>query len=112
MPNWRGALEVTYSNGPFAVSLQERYIGSYDRSKLFVYRDGHTGSVVYTDLNLSYDLKAVGGNVQLFTTVNNLFDRGYPITAIGSNPDLAVSTFRSTYDVTGRYYTASVRLRF
>jgi hypothetical protein len=36
----------------------------------------------------------------------------YPITTIGSNPGLAVSTFRSTYDVTGRYYTAGVGLRF
>jgi outer membrane receptor protein involved in Fe transport len=112
MPKWRGALEVTYANGPFTVGVQERYIGSYDRSKLFVYRDGHTGSVVYTDLNLSYDLKAAGGNIQVFTTVNNLFDRGYPITAIGSNPGLAVSTFRSIYDVTGRYVTVGMRARF
>lgn len=112
MPKWRGTWDVTYANGPVTVGVQARYIGAFDRSKLFVYRDGHTGSVVYTDLNLSYDLKAAGGNVQLFTTVNNLFDKGYPITAIGSNPGLAVSTFRSIYDVTGRYYTAGARVRF
>jgi outer membrane receptor for Fe3+-dicitrate len=112
MPKWRGTLELTYANGPFSVGVQERYIGSYDRSKLFVYRDNHIGAVAYTDLNASYDIKAMGGTLQVFTTVNNLFDRSYPITPIGSNPGLAVSTFRSTYDVTGRYYTAGVRFRF
>ncbi len=66
---------------------------------------------MYTDLNLSYDIKTASGTFQVFATVNILFDRGYPITAIGSNPGLAISTFRSIYDVTGRYITTGVRIR-
>lgn len=112
MPKWRGTMDVTYATGGFTIGAQARYIGSYKRSDLFVYRDIKIGAVVYTDLNISYDLKSSLGDFQLFATVNNLFDRGYPITAIGSNPGLAVSTFRSIYDVTGRYMTAGVRLRF
>ncbi len=111
MPKWRGTLDVTYTNGGLTVSAQERYIGGYNRSDLFVYRDNRVGSVAYTDLNVSYDVKAAFGTFQIFTTINNLFDRGYPITAIGSNPGLAVSTFRSIYDVTGRYITTGVRIR-
>ncbi len=112
MPKWRGTMDVTYATGGFTASAQARYIGGYNRSNLFVYRDNKIGSVVYTDLNISYDVESSMGDFQLFATVNNLFDRGYPITAIGSNPGLAVSTFRSIYDVTGRYMTAGVRLRF
>lgn len=112
MPKWRGNLDLSYAQGSFAVSAQGRYIGKYRRSELFVYRDNSIGSVFYTDLNVSYDLKTPVGDFQLFTTVNNLFDRGYPITPIGSNPGLAVSTFRSIYDVTGRYITSGIRMRF
>jgi outer membrane receptor for Fe3+-dicitrate len=111
MPKWRGTLDLTYMNGGFTVGVQERYIGSYKRSNLLVYRDNSIGAVAYTDLSVSYDINSKLGTVQVFTTINNLFDRGYPITAIGSNPGLAVSTFRSVYDVTGRYFTAGVRIR-
>jgi outer membrane receptor protein involved in Fe transport len=111
MPKWRGTMDLSYAHGGFTISAQERYIGSYKRSKLFVYRDNKIGAYAYTDLSLSYDVKTSFGNFQIFTTVNNLFDRGYPITAIGSNPGLAVSTFRSVYDVTGRYITTGVRIR-
>lgn len=111
MPKWRGTLNLTYAINGFEISAQERYIGSYVRSKLFVYENNKIGAVAYTDLNLNYDVKTASGTFQLFTTVNNLFDRGYPITPIGSNPGLAISTFRSIYDVTGRYITAGVRIR-
>ena len=111
MPKWRGTLDLTYTNGGFTISGQERYIGSYKRSNIFVYDKNSVGAVAYTDLSLSYDIKTASGTFQVFTTVNNLFDRGYPITAIGSNPGLAISTFRSIYDVTGRYITTGVRIR-
>jgi iron complex outermembrane receptor protein len=112
MPKWRGNLDLSYAQGGLTVSGQARYIGGYKRSDLFVYKQNHVGAVAYVDLNISYDIKSSYGTFQLFTTINNLFDRGYPITAIGSNPGLAVSTFRSIYDVTGRYITTGVRLRF
>ncbi len=112
MPKWRGNLELTYTTGGLAVSVQERYIGSYQRSGLFVFAQNNFGSVAYTDLSLSYDVNMPRGTCQLFTTVNNLFDRDYPIAPIGSNPGLAISTFRSIYDVTGQYFTAGVRMSF
>lgn len=112
MPKWRGNLDLSYAQGGFTIGAQGRYIGGYKRSNLFVYKNNAIGSVFYTDLNLSYDIRTPHGDFQIFTTVNNLFDRGYPITPIGSNPGLAVSTFRSIYDVTGRYFTTGVRVRF
>lgn len=111
MPKWRGTLDLGYTHGGLTISAQERYIGSYKRSDLFVYSQNHTGAVAYTDLNLSYDIKTSHGTFEIFTTINNLFDRGYPIEPIASNPGLAVSTFRSIYDVVGRYITTGVRIR-
>jgi iron complex outermembrane recepter protein len=110
MPKWRGTLDLSYARAGFTIGAQERYIGSYRRSDLFVYTRNDIAAVGYTDLNLSYDVKSSFGTWQVFGTVNNLFDRGYPITPIGSNPGLAISTFRSIYDVTGRYFTAGVRM--
>jgi len=110
MPKWRGTLDVSYARAGFTIGAQERYIGSYRRSDLFVYTGNEIAAVGYTDLNLSYDVKSSFGTWQVFATVNNLFDRAYPITPIGSNPGLAISTFRSIYDVTGRYITAGVRM--
>lgn len=111
MPKWRGTLDIGYAKGGFSISAQERYIGSFERSKLLAYAQNSIGAVAYTDLTLSYDVKTSQGTLQLFITVNNLLDRSYPIVPIGSNPGLAISTFRSIYDVTGRYITTGVRIR-
>ena len=112
MPKWRGNLDVAYTRDGLTIDAQERYIGGYHRSDLFVWTANKIGAVAYTDLTLSYDIKTPSGTFEIFTTVNNLFDRGYPIVGIASNPGLAVSTFRSIYDVTGRYITTGVRLLF
>jgi outer membrane receptor protein involved in Fe transport len=112
MPKWRGTFDISYSYGGLTIGAQERYIGSYRRSDLFVYAQNKVGAVAYTDLSLTYDVKSARNTFQFFTTVNNLFDRGYPIVPIGSNPGLAVSTFRSVYDVTGTYITTGVRIKY
>ncbi len=95
-PNWVGNLSVTYNTGGFSGTVQGRYIssGKYD------YRGIEPGDVNYApnmsysystnsvpfyqiySLNLSYTFKDVMGNnsdMQLFMTVNNLFDRDPPV---------------------------------
>ena len=113
MPKWRGNFDLTYTSGGVTVSAQERYIGSYNRSALFVYAENHIKPVVYTDLNVSFDVKPSRGPAfQFFVTVNNLFDRDYPLVPLSSNPGLPIATFRSVYDVVGRSFTSGVKLKF
>jgi iron complex outermembrane recepter protein len=113
MPKWRGNLDLNYTRGGFTVSAQERYIGSYKRSHLFVYAENDIPSIAYTDLNLSMELHPGNGPaLQVYTTINNLFDKDYPLVPLSANPGLPIATFRSIYDVVGRYYTLGVRAKF
>ena len=113
MPKWRGNMDLTYTSGGLTISAQERYIGSYKRSALFVYTENDIKSVVYTDLNVSFDVKPSRGPAfQFFVTVNNLFDRDYPLVPLSSVVGLPIQTFRSAYDIIGRNFTAGVKLKF
>ncbi len=113
-PKWRGSLFVDYSIGAFGVSLAEQYVGSMklgipgspDR---FVHPD--VGSVWYTDLTLRADVPAQGGNLQLFLTVNNLFDRSPPLIP-GTTPGANMPTNFTVYDSVGRAFTAGARFSF
>lgn len=113
MPKWRGNLDLTYTGHGVTVSAQERYIGSYKRSALFVYTENNIKPVFYTDLNVTFDVKPDRGPAfQFFVTVNNLFDRDYPLVPLSSVVGLPIQTFRSAYDVVGRYITTGVKLKF
>jgi outer membrane receptor protein involved in Fe transport len=113
LPKWRGNLAFDYTRGPLSLTIAERVIGGFDRSHLLVYAKNGVGSVGYTDLTVSYDVKGWrDSKTQLFLTVNNAFDTTYPIVPISSVPGLALPTFRSVYDIVGRYFTAGVRMRF
>ena len=70
----------------------------------------NVGGRYYTDLTTKYKFKAVGGDLEAFLTVNNLFDRdppasptrvGTPVSILNTNPTL--------YDIVGRFYTAGMR---
>ncbi len=91
-------------------SAQERYIGSYKRSHLFVYGENDIPSIAYTNLSLSMELHPGNGPaLQVYTTINNLFDKDYPLVPLSANPGLSTATFRSIYVVVGCYYTLGVR---
>jgi outer membrane receptor protein involved in Fe transport len=53
-----------------------------------------------------------GPTLQVYTTINNLLDKDYPLVPLSSNPGLPIATFRSIYDVVGRYFTLGVRAKF
>lgn len=110
---------TTYTDGPFTGSVNMRYIpqGKYDVTLIGPEDDGYSptlansvndnrvSSAFYTNLSLNY---AVGAkrNLQLFTVVNNLFDRSPPI-----SPGSAV-TNPVLFDMIGRTYRAGVRVNF
>jgi len=110
-PKFRGNVNVTYEHGPLTVSVQERIIGSLDRSKQFFYVQNRIPSVLYTDLSAIYRMKAGGADLELFGTANNLFNKKAPIIPTSTSPGLAYPTLRSAYDIIGTYVTVGVRLK-
>ena len=113
-PRWRGSMMVDYSNGPIGVTVTEQYIASMDlgrpgQTENFV--NPKTGSVFYTDLSLRYTVESNGGELEFFTTVNNLFDKQPPIVP-STVPGVNLPTNISIYDIVGRAYTAGVRFKF
>jgi len=115
----RATFTATYSQGPFAISAQERWHSSErpDPNPTLVYADPSVPQIFYTDLTLRYELNLDSGSPYqprrpiLSLTIENLFDR---------DPDLFISTGRTgaqgyaypapfDEDVVGRYFTVSVR---
>jgi outer membrane receptor protein involved in Fe transport len=110
-PKWRGNVNVTYETGPFTLSVQERIIGSLKRSNILVYQDNSIGAVAYTDISAVARVPSKFGGVELFGTVNNLFNRKPPIIPTSTSPGLAYPTIRSAYDIIGTYVTIGARLK-
>lgn len=122
VPHWAANASVNYRTaGGFGVFLQERYLGPGALDKTLTAAqlapaDNHVKSVFYTDLTLTQRIGPENDrlNVELFLTINNLFDK---------TPPLAPSAFfvfgvsngqtnLSLFDVIGRQYTAGARVRF
>ena len=69
----------------------------------------------YTDLTASYDIKAFGGNNQVFVNVQNLFNTAPAVHGntggSSSVPGLFLATTNG-HDILGRYFTVGFRSRF
>lgn len=114
-PHYTGSLLLSWDQGPFSAFIQERYIGGgrFDNTLApGALADDTVDPVFYTDLTVRYRVDAPQvQNLEVFATVNNLFDKEAPIV-----PFSPFGVFRSTnptlYDVVGRYFTAGIRLTF
>ncbi|MDF0545120.1 TonB-dependent receptor [Sphingobium sp. H39-3-25] len=112
LPKWRGVFDVTYVSGGFTAGIQERYIGSFDRSHVQYYVANHVPSIVYTDMNVSYKIPNKFGEVEMFAVVNNLLDTHPPITpAQQTAPGLFTPYYVNTYSPIGRTVTVGVRFK-
>lgn len=109
MPKWRGSLDVTYAIGGLTAGIQERYVGSFDKSRQFIYVDNKVPDTYYTDVNLGYDLKLATSTVQFFLTVNNAFDQKGRLFLISPVSGLNMPMSRNVHDVIGRYYTVGFK---
>ncbi|WP_414899936.1 TonB-dependent receptor plug domain-containing protein [Sphingomonas flavalba] len=112
LPKWRGNLSITYANDSFSIGVQERMIGSYVKSKIQYYVDNHIAPAFYTDINFSKNIGGMGDGLQMFATVNNLFNKKGQFFVTDQNPGSQLPTARALYDVMGRYITIGVRTRF
>jgi outer membrane receptor protein involved in Fe transport len=111
MPKWRGTMNVDYSINAVGIGVQERYVGSFHISDIFAYVDNTIRPTFYTDLNLSYDF-GKKKNVELYATINNLFNQKGRLFLISPVPGLNIPTSRNVYDVIGRYWTVGVKFKF
>ncbi|RVT95062.1 TonB-dependent receptor [Sphingomonas crocodyli] len=115
-PRWRGNLTVDYSNGPFGVTVSEQYIHKMTLDipggpVPIAFVDNKVDAVWYTDLSFRFTVPHGNGNIELFTTVNNLFDKKPPL--IGSTiPGVNLPTNIAVYDFIGRAFTTGVRFKF
>lgn len=111
-PRWRGSFGATYSNGPFDMNGQLRWIGSTvddiraDRESPSALE---TGREYYLDLHARYQAL---DKVTIYGGVNNVFDNIPP-----RNPFVFAGTGRldtpnqvgaALYDPTGRFFYAGV----
>ncbi|TZG25819.1 TonB-dependent receptor domain-containing protein [Sphingomonas montanisoli] len=116
-PKWRGTFNVNYENAGWGVFVSEQYIGKFKlgfpaaTGQNQVFADPDVNAVWYTDLTISKKIEAYGGYIELFGTVNNLFDKKPPLIP-GTIPGLNLPTIISVYDQVGRAFTAGARFKF
>lgn len=122
--DWVGNVAVSYLNGPFAGTVQTRFVApgkmdlqnpktgpedpAYDPTLGYSVTDNTTGTYFLFNLNASYDLP--WGNLerfQVFATINNLFDRDPPFSSGAVGGVNAIN-----YDTLGRTYRMGFRLKF
>lgn len=111
MPEWRGQLSATYDQGPFSLTIQERYIGSMMKvgpSGGGVFQDPTVPEIFYTNLSASYDFETYGGTMQIYGTINNVFDQEPPLLPT-TLAGVGYPTIPGLYDLDGRYFTLGIR---
>ncbi|MFV0278387.1 MAG: TonB-dependent receptor, partial [Parahaliea sp.] len=113
-PEWTGLLSLSYQLGDLGIHLTEQYIHSVEvglpgTNSYFIEDD--VDAVWYTDLTVTYDVAAGDGSIQLFGTVNNLFDEDFPLIP-ATVPGVNMPTTISVYDTIGRAFTVGMRFDF
>jgi iron complex outermembrane receptor protein len=106
-PKWKWTSRFTFIDGPLTTSVRWRHVSGVDDD------DDATDFIVervpasdFLDLTFSFEATE---NFTLSVGVNNIFDKT-PV-QIGSNQEQA-NTYPGTYDVIGRDFFASARVKF
>jgi iron complex outermembrane receptor protein len=122
-PDWSGQLITSFARGPFALTLQGRYVSDgkiyrsdqrigpedpgYDPNIENSITTNRAPSYAIWGLNGSYNLNLRDVEMQVFGSIQNLFDRNPPLLGLGiggTNPIF--------YDTVGRNFRLGVRLSF
>jgi len=114
-PKYKFTTNLTYSNGPITIFLQERYLdgGLLDRTKEegVTIDDNSVPSRFYTDLNFSYSL-GEENQLTFYTNVTNLFDKAPPPTPGIISRVGTIDYTSPVYDTLGRRFVAGIRFRY
>ncbi|MBC2666119.1 TonB-dependent receptor [Novosphingobium flavum] len=114
-PRLRGNLSANYSNGPFSVFLQERFIqgGVADGSQTegVTISSNSVPNVWYTDLNLSAKIgNTWAGDAEVYFNVTNVFNQAPPPTTTAVRSWVEASN-PALYDLLGRRFVVGVRFK-
>lgn len=113
IPRWRITGSATYTVNGFTAFVQERFIDSLKTGPSFVYVNPRLPSVFYTDATVSFRIPSRPSRaIEVFATVNNLFDRKPPLFPSSTNPGVVYPTLQGVYDVMGRYITVGAKVKF
>jgi len=107
VPDFKANFSAKWDSGPAFAKLQARYTGAmkiYPGTATIL--DG-ASSVTYVDLAGGWRF---GENLELFAGVDNVLDRQPPVLGAALGGDSNTDT--SLYDVIGRRYFATIRVRF
>lgn len=113
-PRFTATLSALYSVDAGQIYVQERLIGAGNVDNTFtpaIIADNHVPAVWYTDVTLRANALQGSDKLQIFLTVNNLFNKEPPLV-----PSIPYGGYRATnfslYDVVGRYMTFGVNAKF
>jgi outer membrane receptor protein involved in Fe transport len=114
VPKLHFNLSATYSQGPWAGTVQTRYLSSAVLVKGWTsgvqVDNNDVPAVAYLDLRGTYNYS---GNLQFYAAVDNVLDTPPPNIAGYSVSNNGLSTVNATiYDVLGRMYHAGVRFNY
>jgi outer membrane receptor protein involved in Fe transport len=120
IPRWKAQTFLNWTLGSWDASWRMRYIGRYQMGNPNLAEDqaaypSWPGSVIkygaytYNDLSIGYNLEAL--NTRLEVGVDNIADKQPPFFGYDQQT-LNTGTDPSTFDQIGRYYHASVTVKF
>jgi outer membrane receptor protein involved in Fe transport len=106
-PKWKWSSRLSLQDGPLTASLRWRHLGkARDDDDSTDYAVERIRSYNLFDLGFAFD---VNDNFSMNVGVNNLLDKDPPV--LGFNSEQA-NTYPGSYQVLGRDYYVSTRLRF
>lgn len=125
-PEWTALLSGSYNRGALSVSLSANYVSSQiiNRNWNFLgtstqwdVADNEVNPTLMFDARVGYDLEVAGSNVNLFATINNLFDKD-PETYLATAFNTGAFSFSTgpgignTGDLRGRRYVVGAKFEF
>jgi iron complex outermembrane recepter protein len=129
LPKWQGNAFFTYNNGPFTGVIQAHVIGSgkfaevdsntgflmlgpgqpgYSTTYPASINNNTVGGATYWNLILNYKLPFFNNALEVFGSLNNIFNR-FPPVAPGGN---GYPTNPVYFDTLGRTWRAGLRIQF
>jgi outer membrane receptor protein involved in Fe transport len=113
-PHFTAAFSALYAADIGQIYVQERLIGAGKVDNTFTpttIADNHVPAILYTDVTVRANIHQGNEQLQVFMTINNLFNKEPPIV-----PSIPYGGYRATnfslYDVVGRYITFGVSAKF
>jgi iron complex outermembrane receptor protein len=116
IPSIKAQFVVNYNvTKTVSVLVQERWRGALKQNgaSTLHFVDPKVPAAGYTDVTVTYDMRAGAGNAQLYLNIKNLFNKAPdPFASTGASAIPGVfGGFAQGDDIIGRYFTVGVRFR-